>query len=47
MTQDARAITIRLTEGRYERLRREAYERHVPMSKIINEALDQHFEATT
>ena len=43
MTEDTRAITVRLTEGRYERLRREAYERHVPMSEIINEALDGHF----
>lgn len=32
-------MTIRLPEDLYEKLRREAFERHVPMITVITEAL--------
>lgn len=43
MVDESHPMTIRLSDARYERLRREAYERHIPMNTIINEALDGHF----
>lgn len=36
-------MTIRLDRDRYQRLRREAYEREVKQSDIVREALDAHF----
>ena len=33
-------MTVRLTAERYEWLRRQAYERHVRMQQIIDEAID-------
>ena len=36
---DERALTVRLDEDRYQRLRRESYERDVPRTDIIREAL--------
>ena len=37
-------MTVRLDDGQYQQLRREAYERDVPRSDIIREALDAHFK---
>ena len=37
------ALTLRLTGAERELLRREAFERDIPMSEIINEALDEFF----
>ena len=34
-------MTIRLPEPLYERLRREAFERHVPMNALIVDALEK------
>ena len=36
-------MTVRLDSDRYQRLRREAYEREISRSDIIREALDAHF----
>lgn len=38
-------MTVRLDGDRYQRLRREAYEREVSRTDIIREALDAHFAA--
>jgi hypothetical protein len=35
-------MTIRLPEDVYEALRREAFERRVPMTTVITEALQKH-----
>lgn len=41
---DEHAMTVRLDDGQYQQLRREAYERDVSRSDIIREALDAHFK---
>jgi predicted HicB family RNase H-like nuclease len=42
MTAEPHQMTVRLPEPVYERLRREAFERRVPMNEIIVEALREH-----
>lgn len=44
MVDENHPMTIRLSDARYERLRREAFERRMSMSAVINEALDEHDE---
>lgn len=38
-------MTVRLDSDRYQRLRREAYEREISRTDIVREALDAHFKA--
>lgn len=42
MTDGNHAMTVRLSDARYERLRLEAFQRRTSMGAIINEALDEH-----
>ena len=35
-------MTVRLPDGLYERLRREAFERRVSMNELIADALEKH-----
>jgi predicted transcriptional regulator len=42
---DEHAMTVRLDDDRFQRLRREAYEREITRTDIIREALDAHFAA--
>ena len=42
---DEHAMTVRLDDDRFQRLRREAYEREMTRTDIIREALDAHFAA--
>jgi predicted transcriptional regulator len=44
MVADSRAMTIRLPDAVYELLRREAFERRIPMTAIITDALREHLE---
>jgi hypothetical protein len=41
---DSHAMTIRLPGPVYEALRREAFDRRVPMTEIITEALQAHMD---
>lgn len=38
------AMTLRLPKELYERLRREAYEKHVSQASIVIGALSEHYE---
>ena len=40
-------MTIRLPKDLYEKLRHEAFERHVPMTMVITEALATHLKDQT
>lgn len=42
---DSQAMTIRLPKDLYEKLRREAFERRVPMVTLITDALAAYLEA--
>lgn len=42
MVDKRHALSIRLAEDRYEWLRRQAFDRRIPMQQIIDEALDRY-----
>ncbi len=41
---DEKAMTLRLPEALYERLRKEAFDQRVPMSEIVRDALSARFK---
>lgn len=43
LTMEPQAVTYRLAQDVYERLRTEAFERHIPQNAIVDEALREHF----
>lgn len=44
MAEDKQEFTVRLDRDRYDLLRREAYERHVSLSAIVNESIAEHLD---
>lgn len=42
MVDTRHALSIRLTAERYEWLRRQAFDRRVPMQQIVDEAIDRY-----
>ena len=44
-TEEDHALSVRLPEELYERLRRYAFERRVPQAAVIRTALENHLES--
>lgn len=42
---ESHALTLRLDERLYEPVRREAFDRRIPISEVIREAIDKHIAA--
>lgn len=44
MTEDTQAMTVRLPQPLYERLRRTAFEQRVPMSQLVITAIEKELK---